>query len=80
MPPDPQKASLFADLDPHRHGVQRRKYAAAYSMSSLVTYEAYVDNCTSLLKQRFHELAASEKGVVNMGHWLQCYAFDVIGM
>ncbi|KFY96163.1 hypothetical protein V498_02853, partial [Pseudogymnoascus sp. VKM F-4517 (FW-2822)] len=66
MPPDPNKASLFADLNPHRHGVQRRKFASAYSMSSLVGYEPFVNN--------------SQTGQnINFAHWFQCYAFDVIG-
>ncbi|OBT80300.1 hypothetical protein VF21_00724 [Pseudogymnoascus sp. 05NY08] len=78
MPPDPNKASLFADLDPHRHGVQRRKFASAYSMSSLVGYEPFVDNCSSLFVSRFREIAQTGRNV-NFGHWFQCYAFDVIG-
>lgn len=78
MPPDPEKASLFADLNSTRHGIQRRKFAASYSMSSIVGYEQFVNNCTSLLGQRFSEIASSGH-TVNMQHWLQCYAFDVIG-
>lgn len=61
-----------------RHASQRRKYASAYSMSSLVTYEPYVDNCTELMVQRFSELAGSGR-LINLAHWNQCYAFDVIG-
>ncbi|KAJ8071205.1 hypothetical protein OCU04_001542 [Sclerotinia nivalis] len=78
MPPDPNKASMFSDLNQHRHSVQRRKVANHYSMSSVVGYEVYVDNCTELLSRRFGELASSGK-IVNLQHWLQCYAFDVIG-
>jgi cytochrome P450 len=78
MPLDPTKASLFADTDPHHHGNQRRKFASAYSMSSLVGYEPLVDHCTALLKTRLHEV--SDTGhTINLGHWFQCYAFDVIG-
>ncbi len=47
-------------------------------MSALVTYEPFVNNCSSLLVQRFHEIAASGR-TINFLHWLQCYAFDVIG-
>jgi cytochrome P450 len=65
-------------MDAQRHASQRRKFAAAYSMSSLITYEPYVDSCTSILIQQLQELAASEK-TVNLAHWLQYYAFDVIG-
>lgn len=47
-------------------------------MSTLVNYEPYVDGCTALLKERFCELATSGR-TINLFHWLQCYAFDVIG-
>jgi hypothetical protein len=47
-------------------------------MSSLVGYEPFVDNCSSLFISRFHEIAQTGRNV-NFGHWFQCYAFDVIG-
>lgn len=71
-------ASLFSDQNSPHHGLQRRKFAASYSMSSLVGYEEFVNNCTSLLTQRFSEVAQAGS-VVDLQHWLQCYAFDVIG-
>jgi cytochrome P450 len=48
-------------------------------MSSLVSYESYVDECTDLFSQRLQEVA-SVGAYADMGHWLQCYAFDVIGL
>lgn len=48
-------------------------------MSSLIHYESYVDECADLFSQRLAEVAHA--GVfTDMGHWLQCYAFDVIGL
>lgn len=48
-------------------------------MSSLVTYEAYVDECAELFSLRLAELA--DAGVpADMGYWFQCFAFDVIGL
>ncbi len=78
MPPDPNKASLFSEIGPQRHGIQRRKFSSLYSMSALIGYEPFVNNCTALLCQRFSEIAKTGKPV-NLQHWLQCYAFDVIG-
>jgi cytochrome P450 len=47
-------------------------------MSSLVHYEPYVDECADLFSQRLLEI--SEAGIaIDMAHWFQCYAFDVIG-
>ncbi|CAD6443462.1 0c9fd5bc-d3f3-4ba2-8127-3c0015f70ac3 [Sclerotinia trifoliorum] len=77
-PPGKNMDWLFSGRNPHRHSAQRRKVANHYSMSSLVGYEPYVNNSTELLSRRFGELASSGK-IVDLQHWLQCYAFDVIG-
>ncbi|KAH6715260.1 cytochrome P450 oxidoreductase [Leptodontidium sp. MPI-SDFR-AT-0119] len=77
--PDPHAtADLFTDLDPKRHAVNRRKVASLYSMTNLVQMEPFVNDCTGILVKRFTEFAQRGEGV-DMGHWLQCYAFDVIG-
>ncbi|KAK6209079.1 hypothetical protein LQW54_006679 [Pestalotiopsis sp. IQ-011] len=47
-------------------------------MSSLINYEPHVDDCADLFCTRLNELASAGLAM-NMGHWLQCYAFDVIG-
>lgn len=75
---DPRKANLFGDPDPDHHARQRRKYSSAYSMSSLINYEPFVDECCTLLVRRFNQIATS-KQKVSLNHWLQCFAFDVIG-
>ncbi|OTB02816.1 hypothetical protein M426DRAFT_322406 [Hypoxylon sp. CI-4A] len=74
----PAQWNLFGERNIQDHAQYRRQYQNAYSMSSLVEYEPYVDECAELFGQRLSELA--QGGVpVNMGHWMQCYAFDVIG-
>ena len=47
-------------------------------MSALVSYEKYVDECASILSGRLREFARSGARI-DMSHWLNCYAFDVIG-
>jgi hypothetical protein len=47
-------------------------------MSSLKTYEPYVDSCAAIFQQRLSEFAM-KGAMIDMAHWLQCYAFDVIG-
>jgi cytochrome P450 len=47
-------------------------------MTSLVSYEAYVNECSDIFSERLEEMAR-RGGQVDLGHWLQCYAFDVIG-
>ncbi|KAF7898938.1 uncharacterized protein EAF01_008151 [Botrytis porri] len=78
QPPNLNPASIFSELDSHNHSVQRRKVANYYSMSSMVGYEGHVNNCSELLSRNLVELATSGD-FANMQHWLQCYAFDVIG-
>ncbi|KAH7111699.1 cytochrome P450 [Dactylonectria estremocensis] len=75
----PGQWTLFTDQHNARHSKNRRLYQAMYSMSSLVHYESYVDTCVDIFVQRLSEMAQSSMPV-NMGHWFQCYAFDVIGM
>lgn len=77
--PHPSQWSLFSDRNMARHSANRRHYQSAYSMSSLVSYESYVDDCAALFHTRLQELA-SKAVPVDMGHWFQCYAFDVIGL
>ncbi|QKX54964.1 uncharacterized protein TRUGW13939_02054, partial [Talaromyces rugulosus] len=70
--------SLFDERNPRLHSAIRRKVSAAYSMSSLVQSESFVDDCTSLFQQRLSEFAQTGE-LVDLTHWYQCYAFDVIG-
>ncbi|KAI1209584.1 cytochrome P450 [Annulohypoxylon truncatum] len=74
----PDTWNLFAEQDILKHSKYRRQYQNDYSMSSLVEYEPFVDECAALFDQRLQEL--SQSGLpVNMAHWMQCYAFDVVG-
>ncbi|KAI8949914.1 cytochrome P450 [Xylaria longipes] len=74
----PDGWNLFADRSIQRHANIRRQLQSTYSMTSLVSYEPYVNQCADIFSQRLSEM--SEAGTpVDMGHWMQCYAFDVIG-
>ncbi|KAK2734140.1 hypothetical protein CKAH01_08184 [Colletotrichum kahawae] len=70
--------NLFSARDRAMHGLMRRKVAGMYSMSTIKSYEPYVDSCVALLLKRFDEFAASGE-TFDLQHWMQCYAFDVIG-
>jgi len=70
--------NIFSEPDPHLHAAARRKIAAAYSMTSLVQLEPFVDECTTILKTKLEEFAKSGASI-DISHWMQCYAFDVIG-
>ncbi|CAH0015648.1 unnamed protein product [Clonostachys rhizophaga] len=42
--------NLFNILDPRTHGRDQQRIAKPYAMSSLVGYEAHVDDCTNIFK------------------------------
>lgn len=46
-------------------------------MTSLVSYETFVDECADVFARRLQEMADTGE-TINMAHWFQCYAFDVI--
>jgi cytochrome P450 len=69
--------NLFTERNIKFHASLRREFQATYSMSNLVNFEPYVDQCARLFDQRLHEVSAA--GVtIDIGHWMQCYALDVI--
>lgn len=76
--PSPDAWTLFPDRDIKRHAQTRRVFQGLYSMSSLVSYEKYVDECADILLNRM-SICSKSREPINMGHWFQCYAFDVIG-
>lgn len=75
--PGPGNFTLFADQNIARHADTRKRFQNLYSMTSLVSYETFVDECADIFAKRLQEIAdAGEQ--LNVGHWFQCYAFDVI--
>lgn len=76
--PSPDRWNLFSDRDIARHNETRKKFQSMYSLSSLLHYEEFVDSVQEIFQNKLQELANSTS-TCNMHHWLQCYAFDVIG-
>ncbi|KAK7962051.1 uncharacterized protein PG986_002876 [Apiospora aurea] len=76
--PDPERWAMFPDQDIRRHAETRRRFQSLYSMSALLSYEPYVDNCIDIFLERMAEFARSGE-TVDMVHWFQCFAFDVLG-
>ncbi|KAH0420825.1 cytochrome p450 pisatin [Colletotrichum camelliae] len=77
--PDNRLVNIFAERDIKRHAYSRRFYSSPYSMTSLVHYEPYLDECAALFCQRLDEF--SQAGIAaDFGHWFQCFAFDAIAM
>lgn len=70
--------SLFTDSNIKRHAHDRRMVASGFSMTALLEMEDFVSDCVKVFETRLREFADNGHPV-DMGHWLQCYAFDVIG-
>ncbi|KAK1971983.1 cytochrome P450 [Colletotrichum sublineola] len=77
--PGEQDWNMFAVENPKPHSQLRRQLQSTYSLTALISYEPYVDECSRVLKQRLEEVSAAGLPI-DLGHWLQCYAFDVIGL
>lgn len=73
----PGQWTLFTDRLEKRHAESKRAYQSAYSMTALVQYESYVDDCSDLFARRLQERSGG--AAVDLEHWLQCFAFDVVG-
>ncbi|KAK7883698.1 hypothetical protein LTR67_010987 [Exophiala xenobiotica] len=76
-------ASLVAETDESAHAKSKRLIAHAYSLSTLVEYESLVDRTTDaflhMLESRFAASNKSPGEILDLGRYLQFYAFDVIG-
>ncbi|KAF2165914.1 hypothetical protein M409DRAFT_55282 [Zasmidium cellare ATCC 36951] len=71
-----RKFDLFAERNEKIHGEQRRLISRAYAMDSLRMLEPYVDNAVNVF---MNEMTKRTGQTIDMGNWLQLFAFDVIG-
>ncbi|KAE8423593.1 cytochrome P450 [Aspergillus pseudocaelatus] len=69
-------ASMFSVRDPSQHQALRRPVAQKFSMSSIRAMEPFADECTDIFLDAMRNLEGQS---VDLGTWLQWYAFDVIG-
>lgn len=70
--------NLFSTRDEQFHRDQKRPVANAYSMTSLLELEPAVDSCTEIFRSRLQDFADKQRPI-DLGTWLQYYAFDVVG-
>ena len=77
--------SIFSTLGQEEHRRLKSGVAQKYSMSSLLRLEPLVDNVTQNFIARIRQFSSTALGnelrppVVDLGAWVQYYAFDVIG-
>ncbi|KAI0512526.1 cytochrome P450 [Xylaria bambusicola] len=62
------------------HAAQRRLVARPYSMESTLRLEPQIDELVRILLGKLDAVATSStQQVIDLGHWLQLFAFDAIG-
>lgn len=72
-------ASLVAVTDEAVHARMKRLVANAYALSTLVEFEPLVDNTTHVFLDTLQQRFADTKQQLDLGFYLQAYAFDVMG-
>lgn len=71
--------SLFSTTNEQYHAALRRSVNNAFSMTTLVQYEPFVDGTTQKFLDQTEALFSSRNAICDFSRWLQFYAFDVIG-
>ncbi|CAK7230708.1 hypothetical protein SBRCBS47491_007678 [Sporothrix bragantina] len=69
---------LFNTQDEKLHRALKRPIAGIYSMTNLVSFEPYVETTIRVFLERMEAQQAKQK-TVDLGAWLQFFAFDVMG-
>ncbi|KAL3958241.1 hypothetical protein ACCO45_006403 [Purpureocillium lilacinum] len=72
---DKAMPSMFSVRDPAEHQALRRPVAQKFSMSSIKAMEPFADDCTDIFMEAMADLEGQD---IDLGVWLQWYAFDVI--
>ncbi|KAH7205129.1 cytochrome P450 [Fusarium redolens] len=67
--------NMFATRDPVEHKRLKVPVSQKYSMASIRTFEPMADECTDIFMAAMRDLQGQK---VDLGEWLQWYAFDVI--
>lgn len=68
--------SIFSIRDPIGPQSLRRPVAQKFSMSSIKSLEPFADEFTKIFVDAMKDLEGQQ---IDLGAWLQWYAFDVIG-
>ncbi|KAI0904509.1 cytochrome P450 [Ustulina deusta] len=67
---------MVNETDEKIHGESRRLVARAYAMDTMVNLEPMIDELIIDLLRKLRELQGQR---IDLGHWVQLYAFDVVG-
>ncbi|KAK8015767.1 hypothetical protein PG991_008655 [Apiospora marii] len=67
----------FAIVDERLHAERRRIVSGVYSMSTVLTLEPYIDDCSRFFVKRMIEHTRPDQAV-DLGEWFLWYAYDLI--
>jgi hypothetical protein len=70
---------IFAAQDEEIHRRLKKPVSGAYAMSTLVSFEPYVDTTMLVFCEQLQARFVESQKPCNLGTWLQMFAFDVIG-
>lgn len=76
----PGHPSLFSDIDPASHAARKRSISAAYSMTSMVGLEQYIEPVIDLLVSRWEAIMTKkDSATIDVGRWMHFFATDSVG-
>lgn len=70
---------IFATQDEGIHHMLKKPVSNAYSMTTLLSFEPYVDTTMEVFCRQLQNRFADTGQTCDLGVWLQMFAFDVIG-
>lgn len=71
--------NIFSERDPIAHREDKKRISSTYSLNTILQMEDAIDDCSTLFMRKMAEDFASKEKPVDLGVWLQYYAFDVVG-
>lgn len=69
---------FFSETDTKIHGALRRRVSAAFSMSSILKYEKYVQSCLDVCYGKIRKHAEAGR-IIDMSEWTHMLTFDIVG-
>lgn len=69
---------LFSTQDKRLHAHLRKRVSGAYSMSAILKFEKYIQDCLDLMLCQLKKHAEAGN-TVNMSEWTNALAFDIVG-
>lgn len=77
-PPMMHAKDIFSETSKAQHASKRKACSQMYAMSTLISYEPFVNKVNGEFVARLRDFAKNKKSF-DLFTWMQFYAFDVIG-